>query len=221
MHDLISLHFQVVYPPLTPIQLQLRKFCRLGDKDLLKTFLSENPGIELDVRDPDGGTLLTEAATKTAQFCDIAEVLIQAGAGLEVTDSLGNTPLHNAVLYYPSTQKTVDLLLQSGASVTVKNNEGVKPEGLAEDKDLKLVLKELRTAAGRKKSTSLSVSTYLNSPDLRKKVYDRVLMESRFKQTITVKFNAPVVVKSPGLLKRKRKAECLDDSFDRQSKRIR
>merc|ERR1712045_419977 len=103
----------------------------------------------------------------------------------------------------------------------VKNNEGVKPEGLAEDKDLKLVLKELRTAAGRKKSPSLSVSTYLNSPDLRKKVYDRVLMESRFKQTITVKFNAPVVVNSPGLLKRKRKAECLDDSFDRQSKRIR
>ena len=62
--------------------------------------------------------------TKTAQFADIADVLIQAGAGLEVTDSLGNTPLHNAVLYYPSTQHTVDLLLEKGADVTAMNLEG-------------------------------------------------------------------------------------------------
>ena len=82
------------------------------------------------------------------------------------------------------------------------------------------MLKELRTAAGRKKSTSLSVSTYLNNPDLRKKVYDRVLMESRFKQTITVKYNAPVVVNSPGLLKRKRKAECNDGWFTRRKQMV-
>ena len=45
---------QVVFPPLTPIQLQLRKVCRLGDKNMLKTFLTDNPGIDLDVRDPEG-----------------------------------------------------------------------------------------------------------------------------------------------------------------------
>ena len=198
--------------------------CRLGDKELLRTFLTDNPGIELDVKDPDGGTLLTEAATKTAQFCDIAEVLIVQGAGLEVTDSLGNTPLHNAVLYYPSTQKTVDFLLKRGADITAKNNDGMMPEGLAEDKDLKMVLKELRKAAGRKKCLSSAVSLYESSPDMRKKVFDQVLMEERFKQIITVKYNNPVIVNSPGLLKRKRKFECLDDSFEgggQRTKRIR
>jgi len=213
---------KVIYPPLSPLQLRLRKVCRLGDKHLLQTFLAETPGVELDVKDPDGGTILTETATKTAQFCDIADALMKAGAGLEVSDSLGNTPLHNAVLYFPSTQRTVDLLLQHGASVTSKNHEGIMPEGLAEDKDLKLVLKELRKAAGRKKCTSTSVSLYLNSPDLRRKVYDKVLVEERFKQEITVKYNTPPVVNSPGLLKRKRKIECLDDSVnERRSKRIR
>ena len=44
----------VIYPPLSPIQLQLRKVCRLGDKDLLKTFLSDNPDIDLDMKDPEG-----------------------------------------------------------------------------------------------------------------------------------------------------------------------
>ena len=213
---------KVVYPPLSPLQLRLRKVCRLGDKILLQTFLADNPGVELDVKDPDGGTILTETATKTAQFCDIADVLMKAGAGLEVSDSLGNTPLHNAVLYFPSTQRTVDLLLQHGASVTAKNHVGKMPEGLAEDKDLKLVLKELRKAAGRKKCTSTSVSLYLNSPDLRRKVYDKNLVEERFKQEIRVKYNTPPVVNSPGLLKRKRKIECLDDSVnERRSKRIR
>jgi len=213
---------KVVYPPLSELQLRLRKVCRLGDENLLRTFLADNPGVDLDVKDPDGGTILTETATKTAQFCDIAYVLIEAGAGLEVSDSLGNTPLHNAVLYFPSTQRTVDLLLQHGANVTSKNHEGYMPEGLAEDKDLKLVLKELRKAAGRKKCASTSVSLYLNSPELRKKIYDKVLVEERFKQEIKIKYNAPPTVNSPGLLKRKRKIECLDTSLnERQSKRIR
>ena len=41
---------QVVYPPLSPVQRQLRKVCKLGDKDLLRTFLTDNPEIELDVK---------------------------------------------------------------------------------------------------------------------------------------------------------------------------
>ena len=47
-----------VYPPLSPLQLKLRKVCRLGDKDRLQTFLAENPGIDLDVKDPDGKIFL-------------------------------------------------------------------------------------------------------------------------------------------------------------------
>ena len=114
------MYFQVVYPELSPVQKELKKVCRLGDTNLLKSFLSDHPNIELDIKDVDGATLLTEAATKTAQFSDIVEVLLQAGASVSVCDSLGNSPLHNAVLYYPSTQRSVDILLQSGASVTIK-----------------------------------------------------------------------------------------------------
>ena len=96
------------------------------------------------------------------------------------------------------------------------------PDGLAEDKDLKFVLKELRKAAGRKKSVSLSVSHYLNSPELRRKVFDKALMEETFSQRIVIKYNEPITTNSPGLLKRKRKSEDLDDSnCDRDKKRIR
>lgn len=109
-----------MYPPLSPLQKELKKVCRLGDKALLKSFLSDHPNIDLDVKDVDGGTLLTEAATKTAQFSDIVEVLVEAGAGLSVCDMLGNSPLHNAVLYFPSTQKSVDMLLKNGADVAIK-----------------------------------------------------------------------------------------------------
>ena len=84
--------------------------------------------------------------TKAAQFGDIVGVLLQAGAGLEVTDSLGNTPLHNAVLYYPSTQQTVDLLLEKGADVRAINYEGSYPDNVADDKYL-LVLRQLKKIA--------------------------------------------------------------------------
>ena len=95
-------------------------------------------------------------------------------------------------------------------------------EGLAEDKDLKFVLKELRKAAGRKKSTSLSVSHYLNSPELRKKVFDKTLLEETFNRRIIIKYNNPITSGSPGLLKRKRESDNLDNSqCGREKKRIR
>ena len=41
-------------PPLNPLQLELRQICRQGDKDALKTFLANNPEINLDFKDPEG-----------------------------------------------------------------------------------------------------------------------------------------------------------------------
>ena len=41
-------------PPLSPLQLELRGICRLGDKEALKTFLANNPEINLDFKDPSG-----------------------------------------------------------------------------------------------------------------------------------------------------------------------
>ena len=46
--------YQSVLPPLTPLQLELRQLCRSGNKAMLKTFLVNNPEIDLDVKDPEG-----------------------------------------------------------------------------------------------------------------------------------------------------------------------
>merc|ERR1711892_521617 len=213
--------YQSVFPPLTPLQLELRQLCRSGNKTMLKTFLANNPEIDLDVKDPEAGTTaLNEVSTKTAQFAEIVELLLQAGASLEVTDGLGNTPLHNAVLYYPSTQHTVDMLLEKGADVSAMNYEGSTPLFMADDKDLKIVLRQLKKAA-EKKSTDGNGAGYTGSPDLRKMVFDKKLLEERNSQNIIVKYNSPVAVKSPGLLKRKRARDTddLDESVGR--KRIR
>ena len=45
-------------PPLNPLQLELRQICRQGDKDALKTFLANNPEINLDFKDPEGDSIV-------------------------------------------------------------------------------------------------------------------------------------------------------------------
>ena len=122
-----------------------------------------------------GSTLLTEAVTKTAQFTDIVSLLLEAGANPETRDHMGNTPLHNTVLYYPSTMRTLDLLLNKGADVSVKNNEGSMPFHLSDDKDLKFVLKELKKSqkvAAKADKDKSKVKGYSERPDLRKLVCD-------------------------------------------------
>ena len=127
---------------------------------------------------PGGSTLLTEAATKTAQFTDIVALLLEAGADTDTRDNMGNTPLHNTILYYPSTMRTLDLLLARGANVSVKNNEGSMPFHLSDDKDIKFVLKELKMSQkmakadkGKGKDKN-KVKSYSDRPDLRKLVCD-------------------------------------------------
>ena len=173
---------------------------------------------------PGGSTLLTEVVTKTAQFTDIVTLLLDAGADIDNKDTLGNTPLHNAVIYYPSTQITVDLLLSRGADVTVKNNEGSTPFHMSDDKDLKHVLMQLKKKKTQKmlsKRTRSKQKGYGDSPDLRRLVCDTG-GEKNLK--VVVKYNSPVKIGSPGLLKRKRKAETdqiKSPSCKRKRKRIR
>lgn len=215
-------------PALNPLQLELRQICRQGDRDALKTFLANNPEINLDFKDPEGGsTLLTEAATKTAQFTDIVALLLEAGADTETTDHMGNTPLHNTVLYFPSTMRTLDLLLAKGADVSVKNNEGSMPFHLSDDKDLKFVLKELKKSqklAAKGDNEKTKVKSYSERPDLRKLVCDLSTGKSK-ERKIKVCFDRPVHPASPGLLKRKRKKEEEEEEVEEESlvrtKRIR
>jgi len=208
-----------LFPPLSPLQLQLRSLCRAGDKCEVENFLKNNPEIDLDAKDPEAyTTVLNEVSTKNAQFSDIVELLLQAGAKHDVTDSLGNTPLHNSILYYPSTYQTVHLLLNNGADVSVLNYEGATPLSLAEDKDLKTVLKELKKT-GKKNDKTASPVTYNRSPKLMS-----LILKNEFPKTevvpVTVHENT-VQSKTPGLLKRKREDDDEDQSFEENKKRIR
>ena len=171
-----------------------------------------------------GSTLLTEVSIKTAQFTDIVSLLLDAGADLDIVDSLGNTPLHNAVLYWPSTQQTVDLLLARGADVTLKNNEGSTPFHMAEDKELKHVLMELKKKKTQRllsKRTRSKQKGYKDSPNLRKIVCEQVKPGKSAK--VIVKFNGKVQINKPGLLKRKRSRDETEDdeNGERSNKRIR
>ena len=56
---------------------------------------------------------------------------------------------------------------------------------------------------------------------MRKMVFDRKMVEEVDRRRIIVKYNSPVVVKSPGLLKRKRVGDDLDENFGGSRKRIR
>ena len=62
---------------------------------------------------------MTDAVIKTAQFTNIVSLLLVARVDMEITDSLGNMPLHNAVLFYLLTHLTFDLLLSHGADITI------------------------------------------------------------------------------------------------------
>ena len=167
---------------------------------------------------------MTEVSIKTAQFTDIVSLLLDAGADMDIMDSLGNTPLHNAVLYWPSTQQTVDLLLARGADVTLKNHEGSTPFNMAEDKELKHVLMELKKKKTQRllsKRTRSKQKGYKDSPNLRKIVCEQVKPGKSAK--VIVKFNGKVQTNKPGLLKRKRSRDEAeeDENGERRNKRIR
>jgi len=200
----------VTWPPLNELQRELRQVCRLGDRVKLKQFLTDRPGIDLDVKCQDGTTVLNEAVTKTAQFTGIVEVLLDFGARLDVSDSLGNSPLHNAVLYHPSTQDTVDLLLLRGADTGAKNYEEQTPVAMADDKDLKEVLKELKKGVKKRAKGPIAPERSREvaySPDLRKKVTNSGGLDRLRPDLLVVRFNNRPLPASPGLLKRRRATE--------------
>jgi hypothetical protein len=88
----------------------------------------------------------------------------------------------------------------------VDDLDGTTPANMAADKDIKIVLKQLTKAAEKKSKAGKKAPGYSGSPHMRKMVF---------------KSNSPVVVKSPGLLKKKRVVDDLDGSFGESRRRIR
>ena len=88
-------------------------------------------GYDINERDCYGVTALWYAAREGRY--EMARILIEHKADLEVKDKYGNTPLSNAVFSYKIVPdgKLIKLLVDAGADVNSENNYGVSPLGLA------------------------------------------------------------------------------------------
>ena len=125
---------------------------------------------------------------------------------------------------YIDFQDTVDLLLLRGADTGAKNYDEQTPVTMADDKDLKEVLKELKKGSGKKKvkgpvapEKSREVAY---SPDLRRKVTNSGGLDRLRPELLVVRFNHRPEPASPGLLKRRR-ITTEDDVGNRPRKRRR
>ena len=110
------------------------------------------------------------------------------------------------------------VLTDCESSNDVDDLDGTTPANMAADKDLKIVLKQLTKAAEKKSQAGKKAPGYSDSAHMRKMVFDRKMVD---RKRIIVKYNSHVVVKSPGLLKRKRVVDDLDGSFGGSRRRIR
>ena len=108
----------------------------------------QNPNIEPSTL----AEALNNAVCKSAQFYEISKLLLEHGASVDIQDDEGNTALHYAVQYYPTNKQTVDLLLERGSKTTIKNKCGATPVVLADDGELKALLKELKQPKNRTKA---------------------------------------------------------------------
>ncbi|MEV4333329.1 ankyrin repeat domain-containing protein [Streptomyces sp. NPDC049597] len=67
-----------------------------------------------------------------SQSADVAEMLLEAGATVDVGDGNGNTALFTAVFHHRGDPATLRALLPAGAAPWRKNLTDVSPRGLAE-----------------------------------------------------------------------------------------
>lgn len=94
---------------------------RLGDVQRLRTHLEE-PGVDIEERDPEGLTPLLLACREGHEAC--ARLLIDRGAK-QTRDTLGMYPIHHAA--QNDDVEILDLLLKSHADVNARNSMGITP----------------------------------------------------------------------------------------------
>jgi ankyrin repeat protein len=105
---------------------------RFQNEDLLKKMIEHET--DINSLNPETGTsaLMLAAALGYHNICNI---LIDAGAVINVSDSSGNTPLHLAANGYGEQIPVVKTLLQHGADVNAINEDGFTPAMLAKQMD--------------------------------------------------------------------------------------
>ena len=99
------------------------------------------------------------------------------------------------------------MLLLRGADTGAKNYEEQTPVTMADDKDLKEVLKELKKGVKKKIKAPERSREVAYSPDLRRKVTNSGGLDRLRPDLLVVRFNNRPLPASPGLLKRRRATE--------------
>jgi ankyrin repeat protein len=98
-----------------------------GKSEITKVLLTHQAKVNL--RDKAGFSALHFAVQ--GFHLVLADLLIQAGAEVDIQDEHGNTPLSKAVFESKGRGEMISLLLQHGAQKELKNKYGVSPIELA------------------------------------------------------------------------------------------
>ena len=96
-------------------------------------------GADIHAKDNHGETLLHDAAWGNS--LDVARWLVERGADIHAKDDRGNTPLH-----YAARKNSLDVarwLVDRGADIHAKNNTGKTPLQVAEDTEIRSLLRSL------------------------------------------------------------------------------
>ena len=94
-------------------------------------------GADLNIKDYEGETALHRCAAN--YHTEIARMLIDAGADVNIQRNDGWTALHRCA--YFNLPEISRMLLDAGADKTIPNNDGKLPYELADNQELKELLK--------------------------------------------------------------------------------
>ena len=97
------------------------------DDALVNDLLAQ--GANPDETDSAGWSALHFAALDCGQA--IVEMLVKAGAALNLQDKYGNSPLWRATMSYRGKEEVISTLLRAGADPDLPNEKGISPRSLA------------------------------------------------------------------------------------------
>lgn len=117
--------------------------------------LIDNNGIDLDLPDEVGMTMLHRAAVDGSHRC--LSFLLSRGAHVDVTDHEGWTPLHDAVFHGQT--RCAFCLLSAGADVEAETKNFLKPIEMAASEDMVLLVGRAMASNGTRQNPNYDKET--------------------------------------------------------------